>query len=109
MVWYAGDVETSGLQLCSVEDPTERRRKRKPEPDDEQTGGVSSVAAAAAVAGAWLTPQKRERSTLEVCDMNRVQGFGPMLITAEDLARTLEANALMLVSDGAGFKVLERP
>lgn len=33
--------------------------------------------------------------------MNRVRGFGPMLITAEDLARTLEANALMLVGDGA--------
>jgi hypothetical protein len=44
-----------------------------------------------------------------VCDMNMVRGFGPMLITAEDLARTLEANVLMLVGDGAGFKVLERP
>jgi hypothetical protein len=32
-----------------------------------------------------------------------------MLIMAEDLARTLEANVLMLVGDGAGFKVLERP
>jgi hypothetical protein len=32
-----------------------------------------------------------------------------MLVTTEDLARTLEANALMLVGDGAGFKVLERP
>jgi hypothetical protein len=32
-----------------------------------------------------------------------------MLITTEDLARTLEANTLMLVGDGAGFKVLERP
>jgi hypothetical protein len=35
--------------------------------------------------------------------MNRVRGFGPMLIMSEDLARTLEANALMLVGDGACF------
>jgi hypothetical protein len=41
--------------------------------------------------------------------MNMVREFGTMLITAEDLARTLEANALMLVGDGACFKVLERP
>jgi hypothetical protein len=61
------------------------------------------------VAGAWLTPQKKARSTLEVCDMNSTKGFGPMLITAEDLARTLEANDLILVGDGAGFKVLSRP
>jgi hypothetical protein len=32
-----------------------------------------------------------------------------MLITAEDLARTLEANDLILIGDGAGFKVLEHP
>jgi hypothetical protein len=32
-----------------------------------------------------------------------------MLITAEELARTLEANDLFLVGDGAGFKVLVRP
>jgi hypothetical protein len=32
-----------------------------------------------------------------------------MLIMAEDLSRTLEANTLVLVGDGAGFKVLERP
>ncbi|KAK1646046.1 hypothetical protein QYE76_063851 [Lolium multiflorum] len=35
-------------------------------------------------------------------------GFGPMLITAEDLARTLEANDLILVDDGTGFQVLDR-
>jgi hypothetical protein len=32
-----------------------------------------------------------------------------MLITAEDLARTLEANDLFLVGNGAGFRVLDRP
>jgi hypothetical protein len=91
------------------ENSAEGRRKRKPEPDAEQARGVSSAAAATVVAGAWLAPQKKARSSLEVCDMSRVRGFGPMLITAEDLARTLEANTLMLVGDGAGFKVLERP
>jgi hypothetical protein len=87
----------------------EGRRKRKAECDAEQVGGASSSATVAIVAGAWLIPQKKARSSLEVCDMNMVRGFGPMLITSEDLARTLEANALMLVGDGAGFKVLERP
>jgi hypothetical protein len=38
--------------------------------------------------------------------MNIARGFGPMLIIAEDLARTLEANDLM--GDGAGFQVLNR-
>jgi hypothetical protein len=38
-----------------------------------------------------------------------MRGFGPMLITAEDLARILEANDLILVGDGAGFKVLDCP
>jgi hypothetical protein len=41
--------------------------------------------------------------------MNITRGFGPMLTTAEDLARILEANNLILVGDGAGFRVLDRP
>jgi hypothetical protein len=61
------------------------------------------------VVGAWLTPEKKARTTLEVCDMNCERGMGPMLITTVDLARTLGANALMLVGDGKGFRVLERP
>jgi hypothetical protein len=32
-----------------------------------------------------------------------------MMITAEDLARTLGVYALMLVGDIEGFRVLERP
>jgi hypothetical protein len=108
MDWHAGAVETYGLQLCSVENTAEGRRKRRAETVAEQAGDVGS-AAAAIVAGAWLTPQKKTRSTLEVCDMNNTRGFGPMLITAEDLARTLEANDLILVGDGACFKVLDRP
>jgi hypothetical protein len=89
--------------------PTEGGRKRKTEDIVEQDGGCSSEAAAAVVAEAWLTPQKKARSTLEICDMNTTRGFGPMLITAEDLRRTLEANDLILVGDGAGFQVLNRP
>jgi hypothetical protein len=57
----------------------------------------------------WPTPENKTRMTLEVCNLNGVRGLGPMLITAEDLARTLGANALMLVGDGEGFRVLERP
>jgi hypothetical protein len=41
--------------------------------------------------------------------MNNTRDFGPMLITAEDLRRTMEANDLILVGDGAGFQVLNRP
>jgi hypothetical protein len=52
MVWDAGDVETSGLQLCSMENSTEGRRKRKTEHNAEKAGGVSSAVAAAVVAGA---------------------------------------------------------
>jgi hypothetical protein len=60
------------------------------------------------VAGSWVIPQKRARTTLEVCEMNSSRGFGPMLMTAEDLARTLDANDLVLVGDGALFQVLDR-
>jgi hypothetical protein len=38
--------------------------------------------------------------------MNCTRGLGPMLITAEDLKRALEANELFLVGDGARFQVL---
>jgi hypothetical protein len=104
-----GVVENLGLQLCSMENPIEGRRKRSADEAVEQVGGFSSAATAAVVAGAWLTPQKRARTTLEVCDMNCTRGLGPMLITAEDLRRTLEANELFLVGDGARFQVLGRP
>jgi hypothetical protein len=75
----------------------------------EQAGDARSAAVAAFIAGAWLTPQKKARSTLEVYDMNNTRGFGSMLITAEDLIRTLKANDRILVGDGAGFKALDRP
>jgi hypothetical protein len=109
MVWDTCVVEKGGLQLCSMENSTKGRRKRKIDANAGQVGAVGSSAASAIVAGAWLTPQKKVRTTLEVCDMNNISGFGPMMITAEDLARTLDTNALMLVGDGAGFTVLERP
>jgi hypothetical protein len=91
-----------------MEDPPEGRKRRI---DDaaKQVGSLSSAATAAIVAGAWLTPQKRARTALEVCTMNNTRGFGPMLITAEELRRTMEANDLILVGDGAGFQVLNRP
>jgi hypothetical protein len=107
MAGYAGFVETLGMQLCSVEDFTEGRGKRRADVYVEQVGG-SGQDASAIVAGSWVIPQKKARTTLEVCDMNSSRGFGPMLMTAEDLARTLEANDLVLVGDGACFQVLDR-
>jgi hypothetical protein len=86
----------------------EGRRKRRADDIAEQGGELSSAATAAIVAGTWLTPQKKARSTLEVCNVNSTRGLGPMLITAEDLSRTLQANDLILVGDGAGFQVLNR-
>jgi hypothetical protein len=90
-----------------MENPREGRKRRI---DDaaEQAGSLNSTAAAI-VAGAWLTPQKRAMTALEVCTMNNPRGFGPMMITAEELRRTMEANDLILVGDGAGFQVLTRP
>jgi hypothetical protein len=61
------------------------------------------------VAGTWLTPQNKARTSLEVCEMNTTRGFGHLLITAEDLGRTMMANDLILVGDGAGFQVCKRP
>lgn len=40
-----GNVETSGLELCSVENFTEGRRKRRAESVVEQVGDVGSAAA----------------------------------------------------------------
>jgi hypothetical protein len=100
MAGYAGFVETLGMQLCSVEDFAEGRGKRRADVYAEQVGG-SGQDATAIVAGSWVIPQKKARTTLEVCDMNSSREFGPMLMTAEDLARTLEANDLVLVGDGA--------
>jgi hypothetical protein len=79
-----------------MEDSVERGRKRRADDAAEQGGELSSAATAAIVAGTWLTPQKKARSSLEVCDMNSTRGFGPMLITAEDLSRSLQANDLIL-------------
>lgn len=59
MAWDAGDVETSGLQLCSMENHVEGGRKKKTKHVAEQVGGTSSSVAAAIVAGAWLTPRRR--------------------------------------------------
>jgi hypothetical protein len=108
MAWYVGAVESLGLQLCSVESPIERRRKRGVDDNAEQGGGSSSSAAAAIVAGTWLTPQKKARSSLEVCEMNTTRCFGPLLITVEDLGRTMMTNDLILMGDGAGFQVCKR-
>jgi hypothetical protein len=109
MVWHVGNVEKSSLQSCLMENPAKRGRKRKNDDNAEPAGAAGSNASSAVVAGAWLTPEKKSRTSLEVCNLNGVRGLGPMLITAEDLARILGANALMLVGDGEGFRVLERP
>jgi hypothetical protein len=108
MVGYAGFVETLGMQLCSVQGFTEGRGKRRADVYAEQDGGSGQDATTDIVAGSWVIPQKKARTTLEVCDMNSSRGFGPMLMTAEDLARTLEANDLVLVGDGACFQVMDR-
>jgi hypothetical protein len=53
-------VETLDLQLCLVEDLAEGRRKRRAGDDAEQGGEAGSAATTAIVAGAWLTPIRRQ-------------------------------------------------
>jgi hypothetical protein len=89
--------------------PTEGGRKRKSDNDGEQAGDLGSNATSVIVAGTWLSPEKRARTALKVCTMNHERGSRPLLITATDLERTLGANALMLVGDGEGFRVLNMP
>jgi hypothetical protein len=108
MVWHAGFVETLAKQLCSVENSAERGGKRRADRPDEQVGRSGQIATNDIVAGSWVIPQKKARTTLEVCDRNNARGLGPMLMTAEDLARTLDANDLVLVGDGAYFQVMGR-
>jgi hypothetical protein len=56
-----------------------------------------------------LTPEKKARTKLEVHVMNQsCDAEESLKITTADLARTLEANALMLVGYGEGFRVLLR-
>jgi hypothetical protein len=92
-----------------MEYPAKRGRKRKNDDNVESAGAACSNASFVVVVGAWLTPEKKPRTTLEVCNLNGVRDLEPMMITAKDLARTLGANAFMLVGDGEGFRVLERP
>jgi hypothetical protein len=55
------------------------------------------------------TPERKARTELEVCVLNQNRGADePLKITTADLARTLKANALMMVGDGDGFWVLTR-
>ncbi|XP_051194795.1 uncharacterized protein [Lolium perenne] len=103
-----GFVETLAKQLCSVENSAERGGKRRADRPDEQVGRSGQIATNDIVAGSWVIPQKKVRTTLEVCDRNNARGLGPMLMTAEDLARTLDANDLILVGDGAYFQVMGR-
>jgi hypothetical protein len=109
MDWYASAVEKGGMHPCSMGNSAERGRKRKVDDECDQAGAPCSNATSVVVTGAWLTPEKKARTVLEVCDMNCERGMGPTLITVADPARTLGANVLMLVGDGEGFRVLERP
>jgi hypothetical protein len=92
-----------------MEHPAERGRKKKAGDNGEQPEMLGSNATSAIAAGTWMTPKKRARTALKVCTMNHERGSRPLLITATDLERTLGANALMLVGDGEGFRVLNMP
>jgi hypothetical protein len=61
-----------------MENPAGRRRKMRTDVHAEQAGGSGPYATTVVVAGAWVTPQKRARATLEVSDMNNSRVFGPM-------------------------------
>jgi hypothetical protein len=51
-----------------------------------------------------LTPEKNARTKLEACVLNQNRGVEESVkITATDLARTLKANALIMVRDDYGW------
>lgn len=70
---------------------------------------IGSCATVAVVAGAWVTPEKRAKTQMELVIQNHVRSSGDdWEITAADLARTLDANALMLIGDGERFRVVPK-
>jgi hypothetical protein len=93
-----------------MERTTQSGRKREVANNSEHFGGISSCLTSAIVVGAWLTPEKRARTEMEVCVIKQTREHEePLNITTADLVRTLKANAFMLVGDGEGFRVLPRP
>jgi hypothetical protein len=84
-------------------------RTRKVDGNSEPIGGFCPGSTSTIVVGTWLTPERKARTELEVCVLNQNRGADePLKITTADLARTLKANALMMVGDGDGFWVLTR-
>jgi hypothetical protein len=92
-----------------MEHHAQEGRKRKVDDNCEQIRGLDSCSSSANVAGAWLTQEKGEMTGMEAYmgNLKRVDGE-TLKITTTDLVGTLEANALMLVGDGEGFRVLLR-
>jgi hypothetical protein len=76
-------------------------QKRKAEDDGGAAGVSGSGATIAVVARAWVTPEKRMRSQLDLIISNQgLDGQDEKLITMANLARNLEEKNLMLVGDG---------
>jgi hypothetical protein len=83
-----------------------RGRKIKAEPDSDPSGSFGVCPSAAVVAGAWMILEKKLRTENKINIHNQVGG-DDLKITAEDLARTLTANDLVLIGDGERFKVIK--
>jgi hypothetical protein len=96
--------------LCSLEHHDQRRIKRNVDDDCEKFRGFNSCSTSGIMGGAWLAPEKKAKNEMEVYIGNlRCEDGEALKVTTACLARTLEANALILVGDGVGFRVLPRP
>jgi hypothetical protein len=61
------------------------------------------------VARAWVNPEKKMRSQLDLIISNQsLDGQDEKLITVTDFARTLEEKNLVLVGDGESFRVVPK-
>jgi hypothetical protein len=106
VAWYADHLEKIILHPCSMEHTALQGRKRKDELDDGAIRGLGACSSATIVAGAWVTPEKKLRSEAAM-NIHNQAGGEDWKISADDLARTLKANGLVLIGDGERFKVID--
>jgi hypothetical protein len=88
-----------------MEHPARRGGRRKAQSSGSQPGELGACSTAAIVAGAWVTPKKKLRTEVEI-NVHNQAGDGNWKISADDLARTLMTNGLVLIGTGDRFKVI---
>jgi hypothetical protein len=88
-----------------MEHPARKGGKRKAQSSGGQSGEIGACSTAAIMAGAWVTLEKKLMTKAEI-NVHNQAGDGSWKISADDLARTLMANGLVLIGTGDRFKVI---